>query len=133
MNSAFKVLDEMQGCIENCWNCRHACQTTLFNHCLEVGGTHVAPEHVKLMTDCIQICQLAADAMVRQSPQYADICAACAKICEACAESCEALDTPEMKHCAETCRQCADICGGMGSMQKVGSTARTNPEGRVMA
>jgi hypothetical protein len=105
--------DHMQECIELCWASRHECQKTLFTHCLEKGGEHLEAEHVKLMADCIQICQTAADFMVRRSPMHVAVCEACADICEACADSCEAVGGAEMLHCAETCRESAAACRAM--------------------
>ncbi len=96
--------------IQACWNCRNVCQDTLFNICLDMGGRHVEERHVKLMTDCIAICQMAADFMTRRSSMYDAICSACAKICKACAESCELIGGAEMLRCAEACRLCAQHC-----------------------
>lgn len=103
----------MKECIQHCWDCRHMCQETFFNHCLEIGGEHVAREHAILMLDCIAACQLAADLMVRNSPQHAATCRACADICDACADSCEAIGGKEMLACAKMCRTCADTCRTM--------------------
>ncbi len=108
----------VKDCIELCWKCRHECQDTLFNHCLEEGGDHVEPEHVRLMSDCIQICQASADSMTRNSPFHAAICAACADICEACAKSCDAIGGEKMKACADICRACAKSCRDMGRMKQ---------------
>lgn len=108
----------LQACITTCWECRNECQETLFNHCLEVGGKHVEASHVRLMADCIQACQTAADFMVRGSQFHASECAACADVCEACAESCERIGGEEMKRCAEICRRCAASCREMGKMKK---------------
>jgi hypothetical protein len=91
---------------------------TLFNHCLEMGGKHVEPKHVKLMTDCIEICQTSADFMTRGSKLHESVCAACADVCEACAVSCDAIGGDEMKHCAELCRKCAKSCREMSGIKK---------------
>jgi hypothetical protein len=104
----------MQECITDCRACQDECASMLFNHCLAEGGDHVEQKHVKLMTDCIAICEQAADFMVRQSPMHAFICEACAKICDACADSCEALGDAHMKKCADICRRCAESCRKMG-------------------
>lgn len=101
-----------------CWECRTECMKTLFHHCLVMGGKHAEPKHVKLMTDCIQICQTSADFMTRGSTLHASICGACADVCEACAASCEAIGGDEMKHCAELCRKCAKSCREMSEMKK---------------
>ena len=104
--------ESMQDCIRLCWECRHECQDMLFSHCLEQGGPHTAADHVKIMADCIQICQTAADFMTRGSALHQSVCAACADICEACAESCEEIEG--MESCAAACRRCAESCRAMG-------------------
>lgn len=113
-----RVNSEMKDCIELCWECRTACQNTLFTHCLEEGGEHLEGEHVRIMADCIQICQAAADSMMRDSPMHQAICEACAAICDSCAESCDALEGEHMERCAELCRECAESCRMMGGMQQ---------------
>lgn len=110
--------EHVQSCITLCWECRDECQDTLFNHCLPQGGKHAEPEHVKLMMDCIQACQTAADFMTRQSPLHASTCAACADVCEACAQSCERIGGDMMQRCADLCRRCAQSCREMGNMKK---------------
>jgi hypothetical protein len=106
-------MDKMKECIQACWDCRAVCQEMLFNHCLSMGGEHVAESHVKLMTDCIQICQLAADFMTRQSEMHDKVCGACADICDSCADSCEEIGGEEMNRCMEACRKCAEECRHM--------------------
>ena len=95
-------------CIELCWSCRDTCQSTLFAYCLEHG--HTQRDHVRVMADCIQICQTSADFMIRNSPLHAATCRACAEVCDACANSCEAIGDVEMRKCAEICRRCAESC-----------------------
>lgn len=113
-----KINEDMKDCTQLCWECRAECQETLFNHCIEEGGKHVAPEHVRLMADCIQICQTAADFMTRNSALHLTVCAACADICEACARSCEKIGGEHMNRCAELCRRCAASCRTMSKMRK---------------
>lgn len=102
--------NQIQNCITACWECRTHCQKMLYHYCLEQGGEHVNPDHVKLMTDCMEICQTAADFMVRGSSMIDSVCAACANVCYACAEACEAIDDKEMDECAQLCRECAEMC-----------------------
>ena len=109
--------NRLKACIQQCWECRDTCQTLLFNHCLEAGGAHVERTHVTLMSDCMEICQAAADTMTRNSPAHAAVCTACAEVCEACAHSCEVIDDEHMRHCAEVCRACARTCREMGQMK----------------
>jgi len=110
--------NEMQSCINACWECRTLCIDTLFNHCLQQGGKHVAPEHIKVMTDCIQACQVAADFMMRGSSLHMVECSACAEVCDACADSCEKIGGEMMLACAKACRLCADTCRAMGKAKK---------------
>jgi hypothetical protein len=105
----------MKECIEACNDCRDECEKTLFQHCLKMGGEHTEQGHVTLMSDCIEICQTAANFMLRGSDNASDICNACADICDLCADSCEKIGGDMMESCAETCRNCANICREMGN------------------
>ncbi|MCH2546446.1 MAG: four-helix bundle copper-binding protein [Alphaproteobacteria bacterium] len=97
-----------------CHECHDVCLDTLVNHCLEEGGNHVEQQHVKLLMDCIQLCQTSADFMHRNSAHAAAVAQACAEVCDACADSCDDFDSREMKRCAEICRKCADHCREVG-------------------
>jgi hypothetical protein len=115
--------DHMKECIEACKACGEECEKMLFGHCLEMGGEHLEPEHVKLMADCIDICNIATKLMLRNSEFSADVCSTCADICDECADSCEELSGKEMKQCAEICRKCADICRSMADMHEMQDTS----------
>lgn len=108
---------DMERCIENCLSCHRICLSAMTNHCLAVGGPHVAPEHLKLMMDCVQICQTSADFMTRSSTFHTAICDTCATICEACAQSC--LEVGDMDDCVEACRRCAESCRQMAGNTNV--------------
>jgi hypothetical protein len=110
--------ESMKECTELCWVCRTTCQEMLYHHCLPTGGKHAEAEHVKLMADCIQACQTAADFMSRNSKFSASECSACADVCEACAESCDRIDDEKMKRCAEACRKCAQSCRAISKMKE---------------
>lgn len=98
--------------------CHDVCLDVLVKHCLALGGDHAEQEHVRLMLDCIQICQANADFMRRDSDYAAQVAQACAEVCDACAESCERFDSQQMKRCAEICRKCAEECRGMSRGRK---------------
>ena len=104
---------DLQACIELCWECRDTCQTTLYQHCLEMGGRHAAADHVRIMTDCIQMCQTCADFMTRGSALHMAACLACADVCDACAISCEAVGGDMMLACADVCQRCGHACRDM--------------------
>lgn len=101
-----------------CHECHDVCEDTLVNHCLEQGGAHMEPRHVKLLLDCIQICQTSADFMHRNSEYASAVAIACAGVCEACANSCDKFDSEEMRECARVCRECAEYCRSMGSARR---------------
>ena len=109
---AHRENEDMRKCIEACQSCHEICLETI-DHCLTQGGKHAAPDHIRTLTDCAQICETSADFMIRGSDLHRHICHACAEICEQCAISCEKLPGAEMKICAEECRRCADECRAM--------------------
>lgn len=98
-------------CRDLCAACAQTCRHTLFRHCLQVGGEHATADHVRMMMDCAEICQTAADFMDRGSPFHAGVCSACAKVCRACADSCRKLDG--MEACVAACERCETSCGDM--------------------
>lgn len=104
----------MKDCIDNCDDCHSICLETA-TWCLEQGGEHASPEHVKLLQDCAEICQTSANFMLRQSDFHAVTCRACAELCERCADACERMDGDQMQACAEACRRCAETCRSMAA------------------
>lgn len=119
LKNIFKSLtDEMQMCIQNCIVCHQSC-AQMINHCLQKGGLHASPDHIRTLMDCAEICSVAADFMIRNSDLHPSTCRVCAEVCMACAQSCERLDSQDemMKSCAEICRQCADSCEKMAVRQ----------------
>ena len=107
------VSQRMQECIQECQNCHNICLETTI-HCLEMGGEHISSEHIRLLTDCAEICQISANFMLRASDLHTSTCSACAEVCERCAQSCEQFTDDEMmQECAEACRSCAQSCHEM--------------------
>ena len=109
---------EMQRCIDACKRCHDVCLRMAMTHCLQKGGQHVEEEHFRLMLNCAEICQTAANFMLSNSSVHDVVCAACAKICDACAHSCEQIG--DMDECVQTCRQCAESCEEMARSQNIG-------------
>lgn len=103
----------MLECIEHCRDCQRECTRTV-TYCLQQGGQHAAEDHIRLMIDCGQICQTAADFMLRGSDLHIHTCAACAEVCDRCADDCGGFsDDQRMQTCAEACRGCAESCRHM--------------------
>lgn len=103
---------KMQDCIEACLHCYQVCQQTAMTHCLEMGGKHVAPDHMRLMLGCAEICRTSAHFMLTNVAMHAVVCAACAEVCRACADDCR--NVGDMDECVEACERCAQHCEEMG-------------------
>ncbi len=90
---------EEHECLHRCEECHDVCLHTI-QHCLEKGGRHAAPDHIRLLQDCVQICHTSVDFLLRNSPLHVEVCEACAQVCDVCAKSCTELGETE---CAESC------------------------------
>lgn len=99
---------ETMACIDACTACAKMCLGTAMTHCLETGGEHVQPQHLRLMLDCASLCRTVAELMLHKSQFHHELCGLCAKACDACAEDCAKLDG--MEDCVAACRACAEHC-----------------------
>ena len=108
---------KLEHCIAECGNCQETCLATVA-HCLTMGGRLAEAHHIRVMLDCAEICQVAANFMLRRSSLHSYVCRACAEICDKCAQSCEAVsgDDEQMKQCIESCHRCADACREMAGL-----------------
>lgn len=108
--------EEMRRCLQLCQDC-HAFCLQMIGHCLSLGRRHAAPDHIRLLMDCAQICTTTADYMARGSSFHDRTCGLCAEICRLCADNCDrtAGDDQMVEQCAELCRRCAESCAGMAS------------------
>ena len=104
---------EIQACMDACYHCHITCLSMTTQHCLQVGGAHAAPNHIKIMLDCAQVCATSLDFMARGSDQHKLVCGICAQICRACAASCKVLDG--MDDCVAACERCAEECEKMAA------------------
>lgn len=103
----------MQTCIQACLKCYEVCTRMTATHCLETGGDHVEPDHIRLMLACSEICRTNAHLMLIDYADHKKLCALCATICEECARSCEKLNG--MEECVDACMRCAAACKGMAN------------------
>jgi hypothetical protein len=103
----------MQECITACLDCYQTCTSMAMNHCLMLGGEHVAKDHFTLMMACAEMCRTSAHFMLIGSPHHKLTCAACAEICDQCADDCERLG--DMDDCVAACRACAESCRRMAA------------------
>jgi hypothetical protein len=106
---------DVEQCIQNCKDCHDMCVETIA-HCLEIGGKHAEPAHIRLMLDCAEICQTSANFMLRGSDLHRYTCGVCAEVCERCAQDCERFEDDDyMQECAKVCRSCAESCRQMAT------------------
>ena len=107
------LTEDVLACIQQCVDCHKACTETT-TYCLQTGGPHREPNHIRLLLDCAEICQTSANFMMRGSDLHHHTCAACAEICDRCADDCDHMpDDTRMAACATVCRRCADACRHM--------------------
>lgn len=116
MDPAHHTTEETDRCIRRCQDCHALCTRTI-RHCLELGGRHAGLEHVRLLVDCAQMCEINADYMLRGSVLHERVCEVCAEACKLCAENCAQLagDDQLLKQCVDLCRRCAESCDHMAS------------------
>lgn len=110
------ITREMRQCIQNCAGCHDVCLETI-HYCLHKGGHHAEAHHIRLMSDCVQICNTSRDFMPGGSDLHGFTCQACAEVCQRCADGCEKMDDDDaqMKACADACRACAKSCRAMAA------------------
>ena len=104
---------EMTSCIALCQECHEVCLENVTS-CLEKGGQHAQPSHIRMLLDCAEICETSANFMIRGSELHTETCRACSEVCQRCADDCQRLsDDSEMKKCADVCLRCAESCAQM--------------------
>jgi hypothetical protein len=89
-------------------HCHRTCSSMAMTHCLELGGEHARPQHLRLMLDCAGMCAFTAEALGRKSQFHNRFASLCAEVCETCEKDCAALG--EMEDCVQACRSCAAKC-----------------------
>jgi hypothetical protein len=104
---------EMERCIAQCQECHEVCLRTV-SHCLEKGGRHAEAAHIRILLDCVEICETSANFMIRDSELHMETCRACSEVCRRCATDCQRLgNDPKMQECADVCLRCAESCAQM--------------------
>lgn len=102
---------DLRTCIDHCTSCHQECLQTAMGFCLDQGGKHADPAHLRMMLACAEICQTTANVMLIGHGTHREICRACADACEQCAQDCENIG--DMESCVEACQQCATSCRAM--------------------
>lgn len=116
MDSGHHTNEAMDRCIQLCQDCHALCTRTI-RHCLDLGGRHAGPEHIRLLIDCAQMCQVNVDYMLRGSVLHERVCGICAEACKLCGENCAQIagDDLMLKQCVDLCRRCGESCERMAS------------------
>ncbi|HEX6553111.1 MAG TPA: four-helix bundle copper-binding protein [Ktedonobacteraceae bacterium] len=109
----------MQRAIEDCKECHLICVQTI-QYSFQQGGSYAAPDFLRLLEDCAQLCQLSEDYMLRESPFSATTCTVCAQVCDQCAVACDQVGRgtdAQLRACADQCRRCAESCRQMAQLR----------------
>lgn len=100
-------------CIDASLHCFRVCTQMASIHCLQIGGEHAQPGHLRVMLECAEACRANAQFLLIDG-EYANVlCESCAHICRACAESCRMLEG--MHDCVAACERCAERCEAMAN------------------
>jgi hypothetical protein len=118
MSEILELSPEVRKCIEMSSTCHNTCVEGMIysagKGCSQ-EARYAAPDHLRLMTDCADICRTCADIVMRGAEYASLVCGPCADICDKCAASCEQFNDPKLRDCAKICRQCAEVCRQMAT------------------
>ncbi|USZ69445.1 four-helix bundle copper-binding protein [Halorussus salilacus] len=106
------VSDEMDECIDNCFEATQACEWCA-DECIDEDEDMA--RCIRLCRDVADIASMHARFMVRSSEFHEDLAATCADACEECADECEQHDHEHCQVCADVLRECAESCRQMAS------------------
>jgi hypothetical protein len=112
MNQLSKQAKDAINILQQC----HATSLSMATvHCLEMGGEHARPQHIRLMLDCAAICAFTSDAIARKSQFHNRFAASCADVCNTCADDCDNIGG--MAKSVEICRSCATACTDLARLE----------------
>ena len=109
-----QLSQQIRDTIQALQHCHATCSSMAMTHCLEMGGEHARPQHLRLMLDCAALCAFTADALGRKSQFHNRFAQLCAEVCETCEQDCAALG--QMEACVQACRDCARLCSEVARM-----------------
>ena len=103
---------EMAHCIDECTRTHQVCLTAS-GHALRHGGAENSNHVIRVLSDCVEIAQTAANFMLRGSPNHRKVCGTCAEICREVARECGEFDDDAMSQVVATVTGCAEACEAM--------------------
>lgn len=102
--SDYEANEKLASAVQDCMDCQEVCLQTV-SYCLSMSDSYP----VRTLLDCIEICQVNADFLLRGSKLRKDVAEVCASACDRAAEFCKQFDNDaQMSFCAELCKKCAD-------------------------
>ncbi len=105
-----RITPEVRQALSDCLACYSACTET-FGYCVERGGALVAPDLLRRLRDCAELCRVSADFMLRGSELAPRLCALAAEAAAVCAQACAAIaDDAQLHACQDACLRCATSC-----------------------
>lgn len=100
---------EITRALDECTRCHQICLTGS-GHVLRQGGDLADARHIRLLSDCVELCETNSNFMLRGSPFAQETAALCAEICRQCADELDGSDDAVIQTCADACRDCAEAC-----------------------
>lgn len=107
----------VQDCITSCEKCRAACIRAI-THSLEVGAEHARQEHIRLLLDCADVCQVSANFLLRGSPSAGYFCSIGGRLCDRYVREYKGLCG--LEECVAACETAAALCHRMGRVPSEG-------------
>lgn len=104
-----ELTPETRKALDECTRCHQICLTGS-GHVLRKGGALADAHHIRLLSDCVELCETNSNFLLRGSPFGARTAALCAEICGRCADELDGSDDPVIQRCADACRSCAAAC-----------------------
>lgn len=102
-----------QNCITSCEKCQAACLRAITQG-LETGGEYSRLEHIRLLLDCAESCQVSANFLLRGSPSAGYFCSVGARLCDRYVRDYKRLSGLEA--CVAACEKAAALCRQMGKL-----------------
>lgn len=105
--------EELARCVEDCLDCQDICLQTV-RYCLSMSKNYP----IGVLLDCIEVCQINADFLLRGSRLLNNISDLCAMACKRSADFCgQFRNDAQMQMCAKACERCAKSCQEIAKLQ----------------
>jgi len=102
----YQVEEQMAKTVRDCLDCQSMCLKTA-TYCLSMSEKYP----IRVILDCIEMCQVNVDFMLRGSKLRNNTSGLCGEACKKCEEFCKQFDNDfQMQACAESCRIASESC-----------------------